>query len=132
MKKSVLIAAVFLGGIAASQAGVDFHIGIDLFPHPERVVISRPCPPPVVVAAPAPVCAPAPVVVAPPVCEVPPPAYHTRVVYQAPVVCEPRPVYYSRGYDYRSRSHYDRRDYAYEGRHYGYDHGRDYGHDRRH
>jgi hypothetical protein len=110
MKKLMLVAAVLLGGIAASKAGVDVHIGIGLpFPRPERVIISRPAP---VIVAPAPVCAPAPVVVAPPVCHAP-----------APVVVVPRYDHYRRysyndhrrgwdnhrGYDYRGSSHHSYR-----------------------
>jgi|SRR6185295_9603932 hypothetical protein len=63
MKKLALLAAVLLGTAAASQAGINIHIGIPLpplpplpgviFGHPAPVVVApRPCPPPVVVVPP--------------------------------------------------------------------------------
>src|SRR5881396_4060615 len=105
MKKLMLAAAVLVGGVAVSQAGIDVRIGIPL-PLP-RIIVSHPAPycPSAVVISP-PVCEP--VVVAPPVC---PP----RVV----VTCPP-PVYYGHAYRYGHRDPwrgYDRR----------YSHGRGYG-----
>jgi hypothetical protein len=72
MKKILLLSAVLLGAVTASQAGVRFSIGIPL-PTP-HVVITPPAPayvePPNVYVEPPPVYAPAPpVVVAPPVLE---------------------------------------------------------------
>jgi len=60
MKKLAMLVAVLFGTAAASQAGIDIHIGIPLPPLP-RVVFGYPAP---VVVAPR-YCAP-PVVVAPP------------------------------------------------------------------
>jgi hypothetical protein len=70
MKKILLLSAVLLGAVTASQAGVHFSIGIP-FPAPP-VVVAPPAPayvePPSVYVEPPPVYAPAPpVVVAPPV-----------------------------------------------------------------
>src|ERR1051325_4571995 len=69
MKKLVLLVAIMLGAVTASQAGVRFSLGFGL-----------------------PLIAPAPVVACPapaPVYQCPPP-----VVYGAPVVCPPRVYYY--------------------------------------
>src|SRR5207247_4080623 len=65
MKKLLLAAAVLVGGVAVSQAGIDVRIGLPL-PLP-RIIVSYPapyCPPPVVVTPP--VCAPRVVVACPP------------------------------------------------------------------
>ena len=71
MKRILLLSAVLLGAVSASQAGVRFGIGIGV-PLP-GVVISQPAP---VVVAP-PVYAPAPVAVcAPPVVVAPGPVYY--------------------------------------------------------
>jgi hypothetical protein len=59
MKKMLMLAAVLVGTAAASQAGIDIHIGLPLPPLP-RVIIGYPAP---VVVAPRP-CGPS-VVVAP-------------------------------------------------------------------
>ena len=73
MKKILLLSAVLLGTVSASQAGVSIRIGI---PFPTAVVVGAPAPvyvqPAPVYVQPAPVYyAPAPVVVAPaPVCPV--------------------------------------------------------------
>ncbi len=60
MKKLLLVATVLIGGVAASQAGLNISIGIGL-PRP-AIVVRHPvvCPPPVYVA---PVCPPRVVVV---------------------------------------------------------------------
>jgi len=92
MKKLLLLSAVLLGTVVASQAGVHVDIGIGfLFPYSERIIIS----------APPPVCAPPPVYVEPRYC-VPAP----RVVYvPPPVVYVPqRYYYYSRPTYYSGRS----------------------------
>ncbi len=72
MKRILLISAVLLGAVTASQAGIHLSIGIGV-PLPGVVVTQ-----------------PAPVVVAPPVVCAPPPA----VVVAPPVVVAPAPVYY--------------------------------------
>ena len=119
MKKLLLVTTVLFGTMAASQAGVSFHIGLDLpLPLPVPVIIShrapvvvstRPaCPPYVVISARAPICVTPPqVVLAAPPCEV------------APVMIAPRPVYYYPSY-YR----------GYEG--YGGHYNRGYSHGYRH
>jgi len=71
MKKILLLSAVLLGAVTASQAGVHFSIGIPL-PVPPPIVVAPAAPayvaPPSVYVDPPPVYAPAPpVVVAPPV-----------------------------------------------------------------
>jgi hypothetical protein len=66
MKKILLLSAVLLGAVTASQAGVRVNIGIGI-PLP-GVVIAQPAP---VFVAPPPVCAPPPVVVV-----APPPVYY--------------------------------------------------------
>jgi hypothetical protein len=72
MKKILLLSAVLLGAVTASQAGVRVNIGIGI-PLP-GLVISQPAP---VFVAPAPVYAPPPAVaVAPPVVVAPPIAYY--------------------------------------------------------
>jgi hypothetical protein len=72
MKKILLLSAVLLGAVTASQAGVRVSIGIGI-PWP-GVVIAQPAP---VFIAPAPVCAPPRVVVvAPPVFVATPPVYY--------------------------------------------------------
>jgi len=72
MKKILLLSAVLLGAVTASQAGVRVNIGIGI-PWP-GVVIAQPAP---VFIAPAPVCAPLRVVVvAPPVFVATPPVYY--------------------------------------------------------
>lgn len=91
MKKILLLSAVLLGAVSASQAGVRFNFGFGV-----------PLPAPVVVAPPAPVCvqAPAPVVVAPPVC------------VPAPVVVSPPVVRFGFGHYGYDRFHgADRRDF---------------------
>jgi hypothetical protein len=74
MKKIVLISAITLGAISASQAGVRFGFGIGVpLVAPAPVV----CSPPVVYQAPAPVyVAPAPVYQAPSVAYCPPPVVY--------------------------------------------------------
>jgi hypothetical protein len=65
MKKTFILAAVLLGAVSASQAGVRLNIGFNLplLPPLPGVVVSQPVP---AVACPAPpVCAPETVVVAP-------------------------------------------------------------------
>ncbi|MDB6025695.1 MAG: hypothetical protein JWM68_1918 [Verrucomicrobiales bacterium] len=103
MKKLLLVSAVLFGAVAASQAGVNFSIGIDLptppmiFGHrPPVVVAQQPCVSPyAVISAPAPVCVQPPQVVYAPRCEVAPP-----VVYvPAPVYRYPS-RYYHGGYGY--------------------------------
>lgn len=80
MKKLLLVAAVLVGAVSASQAGVHFSIGIGI-PLPPPVVIAPPAP----VYYPAPVYAPAPVYVpAPPVVCAPP------VIVQQPRYYGPR------------------------------------------
>jgi hypothetical protein len=70
MKKLLLLSAVLLGTVGASQAGVRFNLGFGI-PLPPPVVVAPAAPvyiqpaPPVCVAPP--VYAPAPVVVTPPV-----------------------------------------------------------------
>ena len=72
MKKIILLSAVLLGAVTASQAGVRVNIGIGI-PLP-GIVVSPPAP---VVVAPAPVYAPPPAVfVAPPVVVAPPTVYY--------------------------------------------------------
>jgi hypothetical protein len=100
MKKMLVLAAALLGTAAASQAGVDVHIGIPLPPLP-HIVIGRPAPPPVVYAPPPRMCVPPAVVYAPP-----PP-----VVYAAPPVVYARPGYYGHG-------HYHHRHYRGCGHHH--------------
>ncbi|HWV98644.1 MAG TPA: hypothetical protein VNZ64_03015 [Candidatus Acidoferrum sp.] len=74
MKKLILLSAVLLGAVSASQAGIRFSFGIGI-----------PFGPPVVAC-------PAPVYVTPPVYQYPP-----QVVYQAPapVVYAPPPVVFA-------------------------------------
>ena len=96
MKKLMLAAAVLMGGMAISQAGIDVRIGLPL-PLPRFIV-----------GHPAPYCPP-PVVVCPPVC---PP----RVV----VSCPP-PVYYGHTYRYGHRDDWRGQDRRYDhGRGYGH------------
>ena len=98
MKKLLLAAAVLVGGVAVSQAGIDVRIGLPL-PLP-RIIVSHPAPycPPLVVVAP-PVCAP-------------------RVV----VACPP-PVYYGYPYRYGHRDQWRGHDRGHShGRGYGYRH----------
>jgi len=70
MKKILLLSAVLLGAVSASQAGVRFNFGFGI-PLPPPPVVVAPAPvyvqPPAPVCVAPPVCAPAPVVVAPPV-----------------------------------------------------------------
>jgi|SRR5437867_5642302 len=83
MKKLLLVSAVLLGAVSASQAAVNISIGFGL-PFPPPVIIGRPAAA-VVVPAPPPACAPiAPVVVAPP----------CAAVVPAPVVLVPPRIYY--------------------------------------
>jgi hypothetical protein len=70
MKKILLLSAVLLGAVSASQAGVRFNLGFGI-----------PLPPPPVVVAPAPVY----VQPSAPVCVNPP-------VYVTPQVCAPAPL----------------------------------------
>lgn len=72
MKRILLLSAVLLGAVSASQAGVRVGIGIGL-PLPSVAI-----------------CQPAPVVVAAPVVYAPPPA----VVVAPPVLVAPAPLYY--------------------------------------
>jgi hypothetical protein len=106
MKKLLLVSAVVLGAVSASQAGVRFNIGFNLpLPAPPVAVISRPP----AICAPAPVfttstvCEPAPVVTTAPICE-------QRLAIAPPVIIAPRPVVvrhpvYERRYSHDSR-HY--------------------------
>jgi hypothetical protein len=103
----MLVAAVLVGGAAASQAGIDLHFDFRL-PTPPHLIISHPRP----VVAVAPVCAPAPVVVRTPVCA--PAPVCEPVVYSAP-----RPVY-------RAPGHY----WSHDNGHDNYRDGRDYNRDR--
>src|SRR3989442_11475295 len=112
MKRIVLLSAVLLGAVSASQAGVHLNIGLPLPPLPlPGIIIGRP----------------APVVVAPPVCAAPAPVYEApSVVIQPPSFylgigpryydrgCAPR--YYSRDYYPRYHRGYDR-GYGYYGGH---------------
>jgi hypothetical protein len=99
MKKLLLVATVLMGGVAASQAGLNISIGIGL-PHPP---LPRPG---IVIHRPAPYCPP-PVYVAPPIC---PP----RVIVACP------PVYHRPGYDRhdhrRGYDRWDRRDQGHNHR----------------
>jgi hypothetical protein len=115
MKKILLLSAVLLGAVSASQAGVRFSIGLPLPPLPLPGLVIGHRAPPVYYQAP-PVCAAPPVYYgAPPVC------------YDAPVVVAP-PVYFGFGFrdGYRYGGHYAYggwdRHYAYGGwdRHSGY------------
>ena len=94
MKKLLLLSAIVLGAVSASQAGIRFNIGFGL---------PLPVPPVAVVAAPAPVCAPTPIVTAAPVCE-PAPVVVAPQICEQPVVVAPRSVIvrhpvYERHYD---------------------------------
>lgn len=103
MKKILLLSAILLGAVTASQAGVRFNIGLPLPPLP-RITLGVP---PVVVEA-APV-APYAYDYAPPVCE-------------APVVVGPPVINFGFGYrDYYP--HY--RSYSYP-RYYGHSYGHSY------
>jgi hypothetical protein len=96
MKKILLLSAVLLGAVTASQAGVHFSIGIPL-PTPPVVVVPAPAyvAPPNVYVEPPPVYAPAPpVVVAPPVLEF---GFHARPYYRPYPYRSYRPYY---GHDY--------------------------------
>jgi hypothetical protein len=106
MKKILLLSAVLLGAVTASQAGVRFSIGIP-FPAPP-VVVAPPAPvyvqPPVeTYVEPPPVYAPAPVVVAPPVFDF---SFGDRHPYYRSYPYHP--YYHHRDY-YRDRD--DHRDY---------------------
>jgi hypothetical protein len=115
MKKILLLSAVLLGAVTASQAGgVHFSIGIP-FPAPPvvvapapPVVVAAPAPayiaPPSVYVAPAPMYAPAPpVVVAPPVIQF---GFST-------------PYYHSYGYHpYYGHDHYYHGYHGHDGGHY--------------
>ncbi len=93
MKKLLLVAAVLMGGVAASQAGLNISIGIGVPRH--SVVIRHPVP----------VCPP-PVYIAPPVCR-------PRMVVPGP------PVFYQPGYEqHHQRRGYDRWDRRGQGRHH--------------
>jgi hypothetical protein len=74
MKKLLLLSAVLVGAVTASQAGVRFDIGIGQS-WPPPLVIRAPAP---VYVQPAPICAPAPYVVAPPAVVVAPPVVDFR------------------------------------------------------
>ena len=116
MKKILLLSAVLLGAVTASQAGVHFSFEIPLPPPP--VVVAPPAPvyvePPDYYAEPPPVYAPAPpIVVAPPVLEF---GFHDRPYY--------RPYSYRPYYDHDRYWHHDRDDHRYNG-------GRDWDHHRR-
>ena len=83
MKKLLLVAAILVGAVSASHAGVNFSIGIGIPLPPPPVIISHRapeycpppvyCPPPRVVYAPA---CPPPVVVAPRYYHYEPRRYH--------------------------------------------------------
>jgi len=116
MKKILLLSAVLLGAVTASQAGVHFSFGIPL-PTPP-VVIAPPArayvQPPNVYVEPPPVYAPAPpVVVGPPVLEF---GFHDRPYYRP---YSYRPYYYGHDRYY----HHDRDDHRYYGGH-DWDHHR--------
>jgi hypothetical protein len=112
MKKLLLLSAVLLGAVTASQAGVRLNIGIPL-----------PVPPPVVVAPAPTYVQPEPTYVepAPPVYAAPP-----VVVAPPPVVVGPPVLDFRFGQPYwqhfrHEYSHYH--DYHYRGHdHYGHDH----------
>src|SRR5947209_2808644 len=107
MKKILLLSAVLLGAVTASQAGVRFSIGIPAPP----IFVAPPAPvyvePPQVYVEPPPVYAPAPpVVVAPPVLDF---NFGYRPYYRS----YPYRPYYHRDYyrhDYRDY-HHDRDDH---------------------
>ena len=107
MKKLMLVAAVLVGSVAMSHAGVNLRFGLPFLPLPPlpHIVVAPP------IFAPEPY--PAQVVVAPPFC---PPG----------VIVEPcpPPVRYGYGYYYR----YGNRDYRGYDR--GYGHGRGHGYRR--
>lgn len=114
MKKLLLVSAVLLGAISASQAGVRLNIGIPLpflpLPPLPGIVIGRPAPRAYYEAPPA-------YYAAPPVYEAPAP-----YCYDAPVVIAPPSVYF--GFGSRSSAYYDRdrRYYSYRGEdHRGWD-----------
>jgi len=112
MKKLLLLSAVLLGAVTASQAGVHFSIGIP-FPSPP-VVVAPSAPvyvePPNVYVEPPPVYAPAPpVVVAPPVLE-----FGFNRPYYRPYPYRP---YYNHDY-----WHHDRDDHSHGG--HDWDHHR--------
>src|SRR5579871_1157867 len=109
MKKLLLLSAVLLGAVSASQAGVRFNFGFGV-----------PLPAPVVVAPPAPVCVtpPAPVFVTPSVCAPAPVVVTPQVCAPAPVVVAPPVVSFGFGHYGYDRFHgpyrYDfHRDYHY-------------------
>jgi hypothetical protein len=112
MKKILLLSAVLLGAVTASQAGVHFSIGI---PWPTPPIVVAPAAPayvapPNVYVEPPPVYAPAPpLVVAPPVLEF---GFHDRPYY--------------RPYSYRPRYGHDY--YHHDNHYYG---GHDWDHHRR-
>ena len=109
MKKLLLLSAILAGGVAATQAGMNFNVGIGVrLPAPSMAI-----------SAGAPYCAPT-VVTVPQSCEQP--VYQTSTVCEQPVVvtpqvCEtpvyvqPRPVVIERNrYVYHGGHHWDRHD----------------------
>lgn len=100
MKKLFLLTTIFLGTVAASQAGVHFSFGVNV-PLPGEMILGQstpaPCPvPAAVISQPAPLYQPAPepVYAPPPVCSQPSPVV-TQPVYcppTAPVYCPPTPA----------------------------------------
>ena len=116
MKKILLLSAILLGAVSASQAGVRFSIGLPLPPLPL---------PGVVISHRAPVyCPPAPVYYAAP------PVYYGAPCYDAPVVVAP-PVYF--GFGFRDGYRHGGHNYGYRGwgGHYGYRGGYRGGHGHR-
>src|SRR3569833_959054 len=97
MKKILLLSAVLLGAVTASQAGVRFSFGIPMPTPPVFVAPPAYVQPPEVYAEPPPVYAPAPpVIVAPPVLEF---GFHSRPYY--------RPYPYRPYYDHNRYYHHD-------------------------
>jgi hypothetical protein len=109
MKKLLLLSAILAGGVAATQAGMNFNIGIGVRVPAPRVAIN----------AGAPYCAPS-VVSVPQSCEQPvyqsstvceQPVVVTPQVCETPVYVQPRPVVIERNrYVYRGGHDWDRHD----------------------
>lgn len=127
MKKLLLFSAILAGGVAATQAGINFNVGIGV-----RVPA-----PPVTFSVATPGCA-APVVTAPQSCEQPvyqtpapcePPVVVTPQVCETPVYVQPRPVVIERNrYVYRDHDRNRFVDYRHDSRYHGKSMSR---HDRR-
>src|SRR2546425_11011363 len=108
MKKILLLSAVLLGAVSASQAGIRFNLGFPLPPLPlpplPGIVIGRP----------------APTYVAPPVCAPPAPVYRPAYGCDTPVVVGPPSISFGFGYPdcYRPYGGYYR---GWGGYHRGWD-----------